>query len=136
MVISVVGSTYNVDESALMDAVKTLRQTSKEVCARLIPGKEAASARDMLDFALFEFMKNCLHGSDIEILEVPLGDGSTLLIARDIAGEDHLDPELCGHLGVGAIQSIVGHDNYHLSFDGTRYSAFLRIVPDEIAARF
>lgn len=136
MVISVSGTTRKVDESSLNEAVKTMRQTSREICARLIPGEDATSARDMLDFALFEFMKNCLHGSEIEIYELELQDGSTLLIAHDLVGQDHLDPELCGHLGASAIAKIVGQSNYHLSTDGTSYCAFLRIVPDEIAARF
>ncbi len=136
MVISIAGFVSEVDEKEVGSAIDTMRKTSKEICAHLIPGGDTTKARKILDFALFEFMKNCLHGSNIEIYDLELNDGSILLVAHDLVGNDHLDPEWCGHLGESAIISVVGEDNYQVINDGNSYTTFLHIIPDEIAARF
>jgi hypothetical protein len=103
MVIAISDSVYRIDEGELRTAIETMRKTSREICARLIPGDQASTAREILDFALFEFMKNCLHGREIEIYELPLKDGSILLMAHNLIGSDLLSPEMCGHLGELAI---------------------------------
>lgn len=81
----------------------------------------------MIRLVVEEFCRNALHGDETVIVTMKLADGSWLLIARDIDGQDHLDPHYCGKRGREIIENIVGLENYVVQHNAHVWEAYMRI---------
>jgi hypothetical protein len=115
------------------------------VALEFLKGVRKAWARDIalgypeqvvssIEVVVEEVCRNTLHGDQSLIRRAPLGDGSTLILASDIIGNDHLVPTGAS-IGHEVIKAIVGEVNFIYQVNENVYETFVRIHPRVVHER-
>lgn len=111
---------------------REFKAIAKQIADEYVPEKFSSAGNLFCQVAIYEFLKNLLHGED-QTVEIEKHEGYCVLTADDVTSKDHLNPEWCGNLGNTFITGAMGEENYSQELVGCHYKSQPVIDPERIA---
>lgn len=123
-----------VDERDNNALALTLRNLAKELADEYFSTRTTSEiVHGMARTAIFEFLKNTLHGKEIELAIMSAGDGTGWISTKNEVDHGELiDEGLCLHRGIAIIVGIMGQENYSQAQTEHYFFSQLHLVPNRV----